>query len=317
MSDHPRTREIFFPEPLKPVHVRPAAEGDEEDIARLVSRWAKIEGLNSRRAGLMLELWMSAPTSGFYLALDSYQRCVGIANLTPLASPAPALEPLLQQHVRSLSTPAEAADQNGVVLGMMVCAKGREFARGALLRQALLTSVASGRAIVSTAWHPYQQLSMRLGLRPIGETRQDFYHCGRSNSIFTQTMTGGEVPVWLRRLLRPEVAPDDGLVQGIREALPHLRSQSRLGESPLLALPGLGSPSALAAHLIGQVEALSASASQVDQEAGIILTAYYLGRSGAHDLLAQRLHLSRATYFRRLDHGIRRIAEAMRARFMP
>ncbi|GHI85300.1 hypothetical protein [Streptomyces xanthophaeus] len=38
--------------------------------------------------------------------------------------------------------------------------------------------------------------------------------------------------------------------------------------------------------------------------AGTILQAYYLGRGRTHHQVARRLHLSRATYFRRLRRGL-------------
>lgn len=40
-----------------------------------------------------------------------------------------------------------------------------------------------------------------------------------------------------------------------------------------------------------------------------MLHTYYVRRAGGHDVVAHRLHLSRATYFRRLEHGLRRVAE--------
>ncbi|MFD0637232.1 hypothetical protein ACFQ9X_42350 [Catenulispora yoronensis] len=39
---------------------------------------------------------------------------------------------------------------------------------------------------------------------------------------------------------------------------------------------------------------------------------YFVLRNSGHDALIHQAHLSRATYFRRLDHGVRRVAEAAR-----
>lgn len=66
------------------------------------------------------------------------------------------------------------------------------------------------------------------------------------------------------------------------------------------------------AFLRREIESLAVAESAVDAEAGQILSQYYLRRRGGHDLLAQRLRLSRATYFRRLEHGCRRLADAIR-----
>nr|BFE56171.1 hypothetical protein GCM10020063_006970 [Dactylosporangium thailandense] len=43
-----------------------------------------------------------------------------------------------------------------------------------------------------------------------------------------------------------------------------------------------------------------------------MLHEYYLRGTGGHDLVAHRLHLSRATYFRRLRQGLERIADLLR-----
>jgi hypothetical protein len=109
-----------------------------------------------------------------------------------------------------------------------------------------------------------------------------------------------------------EAGESDAWVRAVRGALSHLRDLRGLGDSLLLAVPGLGSPPAIAAFVRAEIETLAASASPVDQQAGQILRLYYLGRSSGHDVTAHRVHLSRATYFRRLDYGIRRLAEAVR-----
>ena len=105
---------------------------------------------------------------------------------------------------------------------------------------------------------------------------------------------------------------DDPLVHAVRAALARLRDPRRLTDGALLGVPGLGSPPAVAAFVRAEIAALTASPSPIDREAGQILRLYYLGRSSGHDVTAHRLHLSRATYFRRLDYGIRHLAEAAR-----
>jgi hypothetical protein len=59
------------------------------------------------------------------------------------------------------------------------------------------------------------------------------------------------------------------------------------------------------------VVALAASSSPVDREAAAVLSGYYVRGAGGHDLVAHTLHLSRATYFRRLRQGLARIAELL------
>jgi hypothetical protein len=118
-----------------------------------------------------------------------------------------------------------------------------------------------------------------------------------------------------RRDQRPAVnreRDEEELVHAVRRALSHLRDPRRPAGGPLLTVPGLGSVQAITAFVRTQVETLARSASPMDQEAAQILGLYYLCRTGGHDVTAHRVHLSRATYFRRLDHGIRHLAEAIR-----
>ncbi len=56
--------------------------------------------------------------------------------------------------------------------------------------------------------------------------------------------------------------------------------------------------------LYDAVHGLALSNDAADAEAGRILQAYYFGRSSTHQQVALGLHLSRATYFRRLRHGL-------------
>ncbi|MGI5154853.1 hypothetical protein [Microbispora sp. CA-102843] len=97
----------------------------------------------------------------------------------------------------------------------------------------------------------------------------------------------------------------------VRTALRELRTPPRTAASGPRPAPAL-------ADLLRQaVEALASSASAVDAEAGEILRLHYLTRAGGHDLLAHRLHLSRATYFRRLEYGIGKVAEAVSRALTP
>jgi hypothetical protein len=104
----------------------------------------------------------------------------------------------------------------------------------------------------------------------------------------------------------------DPFLEEIRSALGSLRTPQQLNGSPLLTLPQLATPTALADFLRRQIEDLAASDVPADAEAGRILHRYFVLRNSGHDALIHQAHLSRATYFRRLDHGVRLIAQAAR-----
>ncbi|MET8154821.1 hypothetical protein ABZT47_00525 [Sphaerisporangium sp. NPDC005289] len=315
MSAHPQVRPIFFPPVPGPLRVRAAEAADEDDIVRLTRQWAGMEALDPRRADRMLELWMTTPGSLFDLVVDGDDRPLGMTNMTGIgAGAAPLLEALLQQHAPPPAPSPGGDDSAGVVLGMLVTAPRRPAARAVMLRHILATAMASGRVVVSTPWAPYQRLSERMGLVRMGETRDDLFRCGRRSGVFARTFTPRNLPGWLRQLERGAVpAEDDALAEAVRAALARLGDPRRPAEGPPAAMPGLGSPEAIAAFVRRQVEALANSGSPVDQEAGRVLSLYYLRGGIAHEAAAHRLHLSRATYFRRLDHGVRRLTEALRA----
>ncbi|MGW4638458.1 hypothetical protein ACWEN6_08015 [Sphaerisporangium sp. NPDC004334] len=314
MSAHPQVRPIFFPPVPGPLRVRAAEAADEDDIVRLTRQWAGMEALDPRRADRMLELWMTTPGSLFDLVVDGDDRPLGMTNMTGIgAGAAPLLEALLQQHAPPAPSPGGDGSA-GVVLGMLVTAPRRPAARAVMLRHILATAMASGRVVVSTPWAPYQRLSERMGLVRMGETRDDLFRCGRRSGVFARTFTPRNLPGWLRQLERGAVpAEDDALAEAVRAALARLGDPRRPAASPPAAMPGLGSPEAIAAFVRRQVEALANSGSPVDREAGRVLSLYYLRGGIAHEAAAHRLHLSRATYFRRLDHGVRRLTEALRA----
>ncbi|MFC7380611.1 hypothetical protein [Sphaerisporangium rhizosphaerae] len=315
MSAHPQVRPIFFPPVPGPLRVRAAEAADEDDIVRLTRQWAGMEALDPRRADRMLELWMTTPGSRFDLVVDGDDRPLGMTNMTGIgAGAAPLLEALLQQHAPPPAPSPGGDGSAGVVLGMLVTAPRRPAARAVMLRHILATAMASGRVVVSTPWAPYQRLSERMGLVRMGETRDDLFRCGRRSGVFARSFTPRNLPGWLRQLERGAVpAEDDALAEAVRAALARLGDPRRPAEGPLAAMPGLGSPEAIAAFVRRQVEALANSGSPVDQEAGRVLSLYYLRGGIAHEAAAHRLHLSRATYFRRLDHGVRRLTEALRA----
>jgi DNA invertase Pin-like site-specific DNA recombinase len=48
-----------------------------------------------------------------------------------------------------------------------------------------------------------------------------------------------------------------------------------------------------------------------DAEAGKLLLDYYVKRVGSHEVIMERLHLSRPTFYRRLQRGFSLVAERL------
>jgi hypothetical protein len=310
LSANPQVRDILHPPGAAAFRVRPAMPDDEDVIVRLVAEWARVEGLDRRRAQRVLDLWMTALAGSFHLLLDADERPLSLANLAPITpEAAPLTDRLLQQYADPVAAPAagsSASKAPGLLVGMLVTVDPRPAVEAAMFRHILATGVARRRIIVSTAWPPYQHLSATLGLPRLGETRDDLLGCGRRNAVFDLDLTGARLDRWLRAMQRGAAArTDDPFTTAVRRALASVRSPAALAGSALLALPGLDTPQALSAFLRTTIEQLAAAESTPDAEAGRVLAAYYLRRNNGHDAIARQVHLSRATYFRRLEHGIR------------
>jgi len=103
--------------------------------------------------------------------------------------------------------------------------------------------------------------------------------------------------------------------QLVRAALDDLGTPEALGRSPLAQLPGVsegGSAAAeLRALLVDVIGELAASQAPRDAESGHLLLDYYVKKVGSHDLIMERLHMSRPTYYRRLHHGFELVANRL------
>lgn len=103
--------------------------------------------------------------------------------------------------------------------------------------------------------------------------------------------------------------------QLVREALDDLGTPEALGRSPLGRLPGLSKGGSAAADLrsvlVDVIGELATSPGPRDAEAGKLLLDYYVKRVGSHEVIMERLHLSRPTFYRRLQRGFALVAERL------
>ncbi len=90
----------------------------------------------------------------------------------------------------------------------------------------------------------------------------------------------------------------------VRQALRDLHRPARLAANPLLAWLELSTAQDLRSALLLAIGDLCSSDTPADADAGRVLADYYRSRRGGHEHVANKLHLSRSTYFRRLNHGI-------------
>jgi hypothetical protein len=105
-------------------------------------------------------------------------------------------------------------------------------------------------------------------------------------------------------------------VNSIKEALEALPDRRLLAASPLCRLPYLGRDGGDAVAELDELlkdaaRELSTSTVLRDAQAGHLLVEYYVKRSGTHDQVAERLHMSRPAYYRRLQRGCELLAERL------
>ena len=99
--------------------------------------------------------------------------------------------------------------------------------------------------------------------------------------------------------------------QMVHSALEDLGTAEALGRSPLARLPGVSTAAELRALLVDTITELANSAAPRDAEAGRLLLDYYVKRVGSHEVVMERLHLSRAVYYRRLRRGFALISQRL------
>jgi hypothetical protein len=127
-------------------------------------------------------------------------------------------------------------------------------------------------------------------------------------TIVSPARSTAEIPAEERWTPDPESTVRERLV---RAALDDLGTPEALGRNPLARLPGLRGDSAATdsrAVLVDVIQELVLSTSPRDAEAGHLLLDYYVKKVGSHEVIMERLHLSRPTYYRRLHHGFELVA---------
>lgn len=104
----------------------------------------------------------------------------------------------------------------------------------------------------------------------------------------------------------------------VKRALENLWDHVALSASPLAQVRDPWrrnlSGTELQAMLIELTGELAESSRQQDWQAGRILVDYYVKRVGSHEVVMQRLYLSRPTFYRRLRHGLALVAQRLERR---
>ena len=96
--------------------------------------------------------------------------------------------------------------------------------------------------------------------------------------------------------------------QLVHTALEDLGTPEALGRSPLVRLRGVTDAGELRSLLVDMITEIANSNAITDAQSGHLMLDYYVKRVGSHEVVMERLHLSKAVYYRRLRNGFDRIA---------
>jgi DNA-directed RNA polymerase specialized sigma24 family protein len=102
----------------------------------------------------------------------------------------------------------------------------------------------------------------------------------------------------------------------VKEALEALPDRAALAQVKLTSLPYLGREGGDRARELDELlrdaaRELAGSSDFRDAQSGLLLVDYYVKRNGTHEQIAERLHLSRPAYYRRLQRGCELLAERL------
>lgn len=312
LTDDPLVRQALFPlAPEMPV-VRPAVASDVDQIGALVHEWARQGGLSTARCERLLDGWLTRTADGFHMVSGPDGRTIGMTYTPRITDDSIAvIEPVTQQHTADLVD----APHGGSFVGLAVCDPRNPAAHAALLRHVLAEGIRQTRLVIATPSPQYQALSARLGFTYRGDVRHDPYECGRPAEVYHQNFADrASVSAWLDQFAGTGLAEPAGVdlrwcVTQVRSALDNIHDSTRLARSPLVALTA--TTERLHSFLTEAIADLASAGDQPTAQSGHLLHAYYLRRRTDHLGIANQLHLSRATYFRRLDRGLTILAQRL------
>lgn len=103
-------------------------------------------------------------------------------------------------------------------------------------------------------------------------------------------------------------------LESVKQALECLDEPAALGLSVLMQLPFVttrDSAGELRDLLLDVIAEMAEARTPRDAESGRLLVDYYIKKAGSHEVIRERLRLTRTTYYRRLHRGYGLIAQEL------
>jgi len=170
--------------------------------------------------------------------------------------------------------------------------------------------------LLGTVWSPSLWSGAILATTMLCWLMGRLLRAGLPAAIVAPLVPPQSAPVEIRNEVRWTRDPESTVrPQLVRAALDDLGTPEALGRSPLGTIPGISqggsTASDLRALLVDVISELAASGQPRDAAAGHLLLDYYVKRVGSHEVIMERLHLSRPTFYRRLQRGFQLVAERL------
>jgi hypothetical protein len=283
----------------------------------------------------LLDALLRWPGTRLRLARDRDGRVLGFSAAVPLCQESvpllarhPAHAPLLGARwgpPESAALPATAAEATAFYFARVV--EGREApaaVRAVLLRDLSGLFARGGAYLCTTAAPAFKRLLEACGFAPVPDARNLARGVARPVDGYVLDLSRIGLEAWLDAVAAgrpPPRALDPGaLERELQAVLLHWRDDARLAASPLAAPPpaglaagagGAGGPDALREAVLGALAAARARAAPELELAYRAVELAYLERATSHERAAERLNVSRATFYRLLTRGVSGIAAAL------
>jgi hypothetical protein len=171
-------------------------------------------------------------------------------------------------------------------------------------------------AILGSAWNPSLWAGTILAATMLCWLTGRLLRAGLPAALVGPLLPPQSVPAEIHNEVRWTRDPASTVrPQVVRAALDDLGTPEALGRSPLGTITGISqggsTASDLRAVLVDVISELAASSHPRDAEAGRLLMDYYVKKVGSHEVIMERLHLSRPTFYRRLQRGFQLVAERL------
>jgi hypothetical protein len=321
------------------VWIEPAGPADRAPLVELHRRWQEhvrpalgrvrgdAEWDPDAHSAWFADL-VATPSARVHVARDRSDRILGYDVVLPVCEETmpvasrhavigTAIEAYLAtEHAAPLAPDARSSDVRFLAhLGMSGLQP--EATHAALVRDLLSVLARGGVVLCSLEDDEYRRLAQALGFRPLPGSQARFRDGEYLGHVLDLRRIGLEV--WLRALLAGGPPPPTGpgeLAEELRDVLAAWHDDRRVASSPLRSLTGhVGEPRAEPVRdlVAAALEHARATCPPAHEAALRAVELAYLDRAASHERAAETLHVSRATFYRRLHAGVDLLADAIPA----